>query len=233
MKAMILAAGFGKRLLPLTETTPKPLLQVGAKPLLQYHLERLAAVNITEVVVNTCWLAEKIEDYFADGTAFGVNIHWSRETYPLETGGGIAKALPLLGSEPFLLINGDVWTDFPLAALQLDPDAEAHLILVDNPEHHLQGDFTLVSGRVTLGASPQYTFSGISVVRPQLFARYQAEHAEFDSFRWLDVMRPEIKSGLVTGERYTGQWWDVGTVERLTLLDNQLKQASKHDHDGF
>ena len=220
MKAMILAAGFGARLRPLTETTPKPLLKVGGKPLLQYHLQRLAAAGITELVINTSWLAQQIEDYFGDGSDFGVSIDWSREAQPLETGGGIANALPLLGSEPFLLINGDVWTDFPLQSISLDQDADAHLVMVANPEHNPSGDFAVADNLVSYGAGPKYTFSGISVFRPQLFA-----DVRHDCFPLRDVMRPAILSGRVTGSVYNGQWWDIGTVERLTQLDNNLNKA--------
>ncbi len=220
MKAMILAAGFGSRLRPLTETTPKPLLQVGGKPLLQYHLERLAAAGITDIVINTSWLAEQIEDYFGDGSRCGVHIQWSREAQPLETGGGIAKALPMLGSEPFLLINGDVWTDFPLHSISLDEDADAHLVMVTNPEHNPCGDFAVANRRVSYDPGPHYTFSGISLFRPQLFSDFQD-----DCFPLRDVMRPAILSGRVTGAVYTGQWWDIGTLERLNLLNNKLNNA--------
>jgi MurNAc alpha-1-phosphate uridylyltransferase len=220
MKAMILAAGFGSRLRPLTETTPKPLLQVGGKPLLQYHLQRLATAGITDIVINISWLAEQIEDYFGDGSHFGVSIDWSREAQPLETGGGIANALPLLGSEPFLLINGDVWTDFPLHSISLDQDADAHLVMVANPEHNPSGDFAIANSLVSYDAGPKYTFSGISLFRPQLFAGFQE-----DCFPLRDAMRPAILSGRVTGAVYTGQWWDIGTVERLTQLNNKLNKA--------
>jgi N-acetyl-alpha-D-muramate 1-phosphate uridylyltransferase len=220
MKAMILAAGFGSRLRPLTETTPKPLLQVGGKPLLQYHLQRLATAGITDIVINISWLAEQIEDYFGDGSHFGVSIDWSREAQPLETGGGIANALPLLGSEPFLLINGDVWTDFPLHSISLDQDADAHLVMVANPEHNPSGDFAVANSLVSYDAGPKYTFSGISLFRPQLFAGFKE-----GCFPLRDVMRPAILAGRVTGSVYTGQWWDIGTVERLTQLNNKLNKA--------
>ncbi len=220
MKAMILAAGFGSRLRPLTETTPKPLLRVGGKPLLQYHLQRLASAGITDIVINISWLAEQIEGYFGDGSHFGVSIDWSREAQPLETGGGIANALPLLGSEPFLLINGDVWTDFPLHSISLDQDADAHLVMVANPEHNPSGDFAVANSLVSYDAGPKYTFSGISLFRPQLFAGFKE-----DCFPLRDVMRPAILAGRVTGAVYTGQWWDIGTVERLTQLNNKLNKA--------
>ena len=220
MKAMILAAGFGSRLRPLTETTPKPLLQVGGKPLLQHHLQRLASAGITDIVINISWLAEQIEGYFGDGSHFGVSIDWSREAQPLETGGGIANALPLLGSEPFLLINGDVWTDFPLHSISLDQDTDAHLVMVANPEHNPSGDFAVANSLVSYDAGLKYTFSGISLFRPQLFAGFKE-----GCFPLRDVMRPAILAGRVTGSVYTGQWWDIGTVERLTQLNNKLNKA--------
>ena len=218
MKAMILAAGLGNRLRPLTATTPKPLLRVGGKPLLQYHLEALASAGITDIVINTSWLAEKIEDYFGDGSDFGVIIRWSREVEPLETGGGIANALPLLGSEPFIIMNGDVWTDFPLHSLNLDNHADAHLVMIENPGHNLAGDFSIADNLVSYDVGPKYTFSGISVFRPHLFAGFK------DScFALRDVLRPAISSRRVTGAVYTGQWWDIGTADRLYQLDQQLK----------
>lgn len=232
MKAMILAAGFGKRMRPLTEVTPKPLLMVAGKPLLQHHIERLAAAGITELVINISWLAEQIEDYFGDGSDFGVSISWSREARPLETGGGIARALPMLGTDPFLLINGDVWTDFPIPHISgktLDPDQDAWLLLVNNPEHNPQGDFTLSEQLVSLGGKPCFTFSGISLVRPQLFSSYQAQYPQQQAFRWLDVMTAAIDKGRVAGELYSGQWWDVGTVERYHQLNDQLNyQLNQH-----
>ena len=205
MKAMILAAGFGSRLRPLTETIPKPLLEVGGKPLLQYHLERLAAAGITDIIINTSWLAELIEDYFGDGSDFGVKIQWSREEQPLE---------------PFLLINGDVWTDFPLHSVSLDKGMDAHLVMVTNPEHHPEGDFAVANNLVSYDVGSKYTFSGISLFRPQLFAGY-----EEDCFPLRDVMRPAILSGNVSGEVYTGDWWDIGTVDRLSRLNKQLNTA--------
>ena len=224
MKAMILAAGFGSRLRPLTETTPKPLLEVGGKPLLQYHLGRLAEAGITDIIINTSWLAELIEDYFGDGSDFGVQIQWSREAQPLETGGGIARALPLLGTEPFLVINGDVWTDFPLDSIHLDETMDAHLVMVGNPEHNLKGDFSVVNKRVGYDAESNYTFSGISIFRPQLFASLDDE-----CFPLRDVIRPAIISGKVSGEVYTGEWWDIGTIDRLSGLNKKLTTAESKE----
>ena len=225
MKAMILAAGRGERLRPLTDTTPKPMLPIDGKPLLEHHINRLAAAGITEIVINTCWLGEQIEDYFNDGgRRFGVNISWSREAEALETGGGIAQALPLLGDQPFLLINGDVWSDFPLAQLRqtnLPAELDAQLILVDNPQHHPQGDFSMDGQLVSYKEAQRFTFSGISLFRPVLFTAHQGS-AE-GCFPLRDVLRPAILAGRVGGSVYTGSWCDVGTVERYQQLQTFVK----------
>jgi MurNAc alpha-1-phosphate uridylyltransferase len=223
MKAMILAAGRGERLRPLTDSTPKPMLQVAGKPLLEHHLARLAAAGITDIVINTSWLAEQIEEYFSDcETRLGVTISWSREVTALETGGGIARALPLLGDEPFMLINGDVWSDYPLVELQgkkLSDDLDAWLLLVGNPAHNPGGDFALQNGRVNYAEDLAATFSGISLIRPALFANC----LERDSaFPLRDVLRPAIVAGRVGGEVYTGSWCDVGTLERYEQLQALL-----------
>jgi MurNAc alpha-1-phosphate uridylyltransferase len=223
MKAMILAAGFGERLRPLTETTPKPLLKVGNKPLIQYHIERLVAAGIREVVINTSWLGDQIEAFLGDGSRFGVRISWSREDEPLETGGGIRRALPLLGSEPFLLVNGDVWTDYPLEELerqQWSEELDAHLVLVPNPLFNMSGDFSLSTDHIV--GYPQadditYTFSGVSVMRPEVFAMYSSASERFPI---RDVLANGVKAGYVTGEVYRGEWWDVGTVARLEALNS-------------
>lgn len=234
MKAMILAAGFGERLRPLTETTPKPLLEVGGKPLIQYHIERLAQAGVREIVVNTSWLGEKIEAFLGDGARFGVRITWSRENEPLETGGGIRRALPLLGSEPFLVINGDVWTDFPLETLvqrSWCEELDAHLVLVPNPPFKAMGDFVL-DDRQRVGypdaGAKTYTFSGISIMRPDIFALYPAAS---ERFPLRDVLQSSIRALCISGELFEGQWWDVGTLERLNLLNSLLSgkvlEASK------
>lgn len=231
MKAMILAAGFGERLRPLTETTPKPLVKIHGKPMIQYHIERLARAGIRELVINTSWLGEQIEAFVGDGSRFGVQVAWSREPRPLETGGGIRRALPLLGCEPFVVISGDVWSTYTysrLADFRLSDDLDAHLILVDNPEHHPAGDFALgADERVHYpgGVGEALTFSGISVMRPELFALYPAAS---EAFPLRDVLRSSIESGCVSGERFTGVWWDVGTVDRLDAL-NLLLAGSEED----
>jgi len=235
---MILAAGFGKRLRPLTEHTPKPLLEVRGKPLIVYHLEALAQAGITEVVINTAWLGEKLESYLGDGSRYGVSIFWSREAEPLETGGGIYRALPLLGTEPFMLINGDVWTDYPFEQLlsrQLDGGCLAHLVLVPNPEHNPSGDYCFTNGGAIetdeipsgvlagpvavdkLAGRSTYTFSGLSLIHPQLFTA--CGHAE--AFPLRDVLAPAFHPGLVGGEFYRGEWCDVGTLDRLDALNQQ------------
>ncbi|MDA9569662.1 nucleotidyltransferase family protein [Porticoccaceae bacterium] len=230
MKAMILAAGYGKRLQPLTNKTPKPLLAVAGKPLLQHHIERLAAIGITDLVINTSWLAEQIETYFGDGSCFGVNITWSREPQPLETGGGLNKALPYLGDQPFLLINGDVWTDFSfLSALnyQLHADHCAWLLLVENPTHNLDGDFALSDSLVSYQSQKKFTFSGISILRPQLIRDYVKRHSVDECFPLRDILRPAIEQQTVVGALHTGQWCDVGTVSRYEELNQRLGSQHK------
>lgn len=242
MRAMILAAGFGERLRPLTETTPKPLLRVGGKPLIQYHIENLAAAGVREFIINTSWLGDQIEAFLGDGSRFGVEIAWSREREPLETGGGIYRALPLLGSEPFLLINGDVWTDYPLIELvnrSWPEDIDAHLVLVPNPTHHLDGDYVLKTGpgntvidyskekeRVSCPklaypaeGEQAFTFSGVSVMRPEIFATYSSASEEFPL---RDVLKCHIDDSCVSGELFQGKWWDIGTLERLQALNALL-----------
>ena len=234
MKAMILAAGFGKRLRPLTEHTPKPLLAVRGKPLIVYHLEALASAGIGEVVINTAWLGEKLEAYLGDGEQYGLRIIWSRESEPLETGGGVLRALPQLGSEPFLLVNGDVWTDYSFAQLidrQLEGACLAHLVLVPNPEHNVSGDYCFarpatakegpggtLSGSLPLeplAGQQAFTFSGISLLHPQLFAGSRGAGA----FPLRDVFAPAFSEGYISGELYAGEWCDVGTLERLQALN--------------
>ncbi len=225
MKAMILAAGFGERLRPLTEKTPKPLLPVGGKPLIQYHIENLVNAGIRQIVINTSWLGEKIEAYLGDGSRFGIQIYWSRENQPLETGGGIRRALPFLGSEPFLLVNGDVWTDYPLQELadkELPEDIDAHLVLVANPPFKSVGDFRLRDNSLLsypLEGEKSYTFSGISLMRPELVALHPSAS---EKFPLRDVLERSINAGSVSGEVFDRQWWDVGTPERLEMLNSLL-----------
>jgi MurNAc alpha-1-phosphate uridylyltransferase len=231
MKAMILAAGFGERLRPLTETTPKPLLKVAGKPLIQYHVERLVSAGVRELVINTSWLGEQIESFLGDGSRFGASISWSRESEPLETGGGIRRALPQLGSEPFLLINADIWTDFPLETLvnkSWSEEAEAHLVLVPNPTHHRNGDFTLNAHKIVGypgSGESTFTFSGLSIMRPESFAMHSSAS---EKFPMRDVLVGGIRAGYVQGEVFHGTWWDVGTLERLEAL-NALMAGDKRE----
>ncbi|WP_322113840.1 N-acetylmuramate alpha-1-phosphate uridylyltransferase MurU [Marinimicrobium sp. C6131] len=225
---MILAAGLGKRMRPLTDHTPKPLLAVGGKPLLQYHLEALARSGVREVIINTAYLAEKIEQFAGDGRRFGLAIHYSREPEPLETGGAIYRALPLLGEAPFLLVNGDVWTDFPLQTLTEPPlptAALGRLLLVPNPTFHPRGDFSLSATRVGLATDVErFTFAGISLLRPALVAQYPERRAVFPL---LEALRPAIAAGRLEGRVHHGRWSDVGTPERLTQLEQHLQQTTE------
>lgn len=227
MKAMILAAGRGERLRPLTDHTPKPLLLAGGKPLIVWHLERLAAAGWREVVINHAHLGEQIEAALGDGGHFGLHIVYSPEPAgALETAGGIAAALPLLGTQPFLAVNGDIWCDWDFTrALGLPlPDGGAHLVMVDNPAHHRGGDFRLAHGRLSLvdpaddtriGA---LTYAGIGVFSPQFFACV-ANDAVCKLRPLLDT---SIPAGRVSGEYHQGQWLDIGTVERLNELNSWL-----------
>lgn len=223
MKAMILAAGLGTRMRPLTDHCPKPLLDVAGKPLIVRHIERLAAAGFKDLVINIAHLGHLIEEALGDGAAWGVNIRYSRESQPLETAGGIVHALPLLGAEPFLVINGDIWTDFPLSSLphRFNAGVLAHLVLVANPDHHLQGDFILHAGRVVPRNDAQgLTFSGLSVLSPQLFSGWQSRMGE--AFPLRDVLLPAMQNGAVSGEHYSGYWLDVGTAQRLQQLTQRL-----------
>lgn len=222
MKAMLLAAGRGERMRPLTDTCPKPLLPVAGKPLVAWHLERLAAAGFTEVVINLSWLGEQIAAALGDGSRHGVRIAFSREPWPaLETGGGIHNALPLLGSEPFLLVNGDVYTDVDFTSLRLTPGDLAQLVLVPNPQHHPRGDFWLEAGRILAGGSEsaqRLTYSGVAVLHPALFAG--AAPGRFPLLPWLERAR---EAGRLGGQRHDGRWLDVGTPERLASLDAELR----------
>ncbi|MEE4244025.1 MAG: nucleotidyltransferase family protein [Kangiellaceae bacterium] len=220
MKALILAAGLGTRMRPLTDHCPKPLLAVGDHKLIEYHLYRLAAIGVTEVIINTAYLAEQIEDYLADGERYGLTIHYSQEGMPLETGGAIRHALPLLGDQPFLLINGDVYCEYPLTSL-LDQDPEfAHLLLVPNPEFKQQGDFGCVDGLLTNQADELYTYAGIGVYQPSFFQQYQTQ----SSFPLAPIIRQQADAKRVTAELYNGVWMDIGTPQRLETLSQYLAQ---------
>jgi MurNAc alpha-1-phosphate uridylyltransferase len=224
MKAMILAAGRGERFRPITDSLPKPLIAVRGEMLIERHLRRLAVAGVREVVINLGWLGEKIETTLGDGARLGLAIAWSREGWPcLETGGGVRRALPLLGAGPFLLLNADVWTDYPLAdllqrAAAFPADDLAHMVLVPNPPHHPRGDCSLAGGRVVPACAETYTFSGLSVLRPELFAP-----TDDGAFPLWPLLRQAAILGRVSGEVYAGRWSDVGTPQRLEALEHQLE----------
>ena len=220
MKAMILAAGRGERMRPLTDTVPKPLLQAGGKPLIVRTIEALRRAGVTDIVINHAHLGAEIERALGDGSAHGVRLRYSPETEALETAGGIAKALPLLGPHPFIVANGDVHSDFDYARLldALAPESLAHLVLVPNPDHHPDGDFALEAGLVRLGSGPKFTFSGMGVYRPELFRGI----VPGEKAKLAPRLRTAIDGGLVSGELHTGLWRDIGTPERLAELDRLL-----------
>jgi len=218
MKAMILAAGRGERMRPLTDHTPKPLLQVGGKALIEHLIESLADAGFRELVINHAHLGERMEAALGDGVRYGVRIVWSREPEgALETGGGIHQALPLLGDAPFLAVNSDIWTDYPFARLRQEPHGLAHLVLVDNPPHHPQGDFALQNGLVRPEGVQRLTFSGIGLYRPELF-----QGCPPGKFPLAPLLRAAMLREAVSGEHYDGAWVDVGTPERLAALDRDL-----------
>ncbi len=211
MKAMILAAGRGERMRPLTDATPKPLLEAGARRLIEYHLLALAGQGIVEVVINVAWLGDQVRKYLEDGRRYGLQITYSQEEEgALETGGGIFQALPRLGSGPFWVINSDIRTDYSFAPPELAPDDLAHLVLVPNPDHHPAGDFALESGRVANSGNPMLTYSGIAVMRPELFEGQVAGR-----FPLAPLLRSAARSERLAGSAYPGVWLDVGTPERL------------------
>lgn len=222
MKVMILAAGLGTRMRPLTDHCPKPLLDVAGTPLIVRHIERLVAAGFTECVINTAHLGEMIERCLGDGSAWGASIAYSRESQPLETAGGIVKALPLLGDDPFVVLNGDIWSDYPLQQLRhRQLQGLGHLVLVDNPDHNPLGDFVLSGHRVMpREGATGFTFSGLSLLHPGLFAGWR--HRAGEAFPLREVLLPAMQAGHISGERYDGYWLDVGTPERLQTLRQRL-----------
>lgn len=218
MKVMILAAGRGERLRPLTDKTPKPLLEVNGKPLIVHHLERLRDGGYTHIVINTSWLAERVQDSLGDGGRWGVSLRYSYEgAEPLETGGGIFKALPLLGRQPFLVVNGDIHTDYPFEKLKhaLKPDDLAHLVMVSNPKHHPKGDFHLSpTGRLRLEGEPRLTYSGIGIYRPEFFKGCRA-----GKFPLLPLLKNAMQTDALGGELFSGRWWDMGTADSLKAVN--------------
>ncbi len=218
MKAMLLAAGRGERMRPLTDELPKPLLQVGGRALIAWHLLALARAGIGEVVINVSWLGGRLREALGDGGRFGVSITWSDEgPVALETGGGIFRALPLLAPDPFLVVNADIWTDIDFGRLQLEPDAQAHLVLVPNPAHHPGGDFALEGNRVINREAGRLTYSGVGVYSHDFFAGCSAGR-----FPLLPLLNRAIAAGGVRAEVHAGQWCDVGTPERLASLSAAL-----------
>lgn len=228
MRAMILAAGRGERMRPLTDRLPKPLLSVGGKPLIVWHLQRLAAADIRDIVINHAWLGHEIERALGDGGEYGVRIRYSAEASALETAGGIAQALPLLGDAPFLVVNGDVWCDWdPGQAPGLGrtlPPGGAWLLLVDNPVQHPAGDFHLAAdGLVHAQGEPRLTFAGIGVYHPSLFA----DVVRGTAAPLAPLLRQAMARGLARGARHEGRWTDVGTPQRLADLDAELDALAR------
>lgn len=236
---MVLAAGKGERMRPLTLETPKPLLAAGSKPLICHQIENLAAAGITDLVINHAWLGDKLEQALGNGASLGVDITWSREGEPLETAGGMIHALPLLQEDgetrSFIAVNADIWTDFSFDRLP-EIDGEnllAWLVLVDNPEHHPEGDFILDEGKVMIQeANPRLqalTFSGIAVYHPALFEGLPPGKRPV-----VPLLKQAMTEGKVGGEHYRGQWYDIGTPERLTALNdilNRNQQTTGNNHD--
>jgi N-acetyl-alpha-D-muramate 1-phosphate uridylyltransferase len=220
MKAMLLAAGRGERLRPLTEHTPKALVPVGGKPLIGWHLERLTAAGCREAVINVSHLAEQIVEHVGDGQRYGLAVRYSREAEPLETAGGIATALPLLGAAPFLLVNADIYCEVPFRPLFGHRLGEmlAHLVLVPNPAHRSKGDFSLAAGRIGNAATPRYTYAGVAVMSPQLVAPVQRGAKA----PLAPLLYNAVAAERLSGEVFTGLWQDVGTAERLAELAAQL-----------
>lgn len=214
MKAMILAAGRGERMRPLTLTTPKPLLRAGGRCLIEYHLEALVRADVREVVINHAWLGQQIVDFLGNGQRYGVRIQYSDEgDSPLETAGGIVQALPLLGKDPFILVNADIWTDYDFSRLPARLSGKAHLVLVDNPPHHPEGDFALDS-HILRNTGERLTYSGVGVYSPALFAGLAPGVRPL-----APLLRAAIEQAEISGEWYRGQWWDIGTPQRLQELD--------------
>ena len=229
---MLLAAGRGERMRPLTDSTPKPLLQAGGKSLIVWHIENMARAGICDLVINHAHLGNQIEAALGDGGLFGVRIRYSAENPVLETAGGIANALPLLGSAPFAVINSDIYCDYDVtqlperAAILRASGDTAHLVLVNNPAHHPNGDFGLISGRV-VNNTPAFTFSGIGIYQPSVFANIPRGTVA----PLAPLLRAQIVLGKVSGEHYRGRWLDVGTPQRLEKLDNELRSQHNAAHD--
>ena len=223
MKVMILAAGEGRRMRPLTLHTPKPLLKVAGVSLIEHHLMRLKEAGFNDVLINVAYLGQKIVDEIGDGTEFGMEIDYSFEPEPLETGGALYAALPFLGEETFLLLNADIWIDFPLQNLaerSLSDEEECHLVLVDNPPHHPTGDFSLDGEKLIPKKEMAFTYSGLALIKPCFISEYPECR---DKFPLKEVFEWGMDRGVVTGEHYSGFWNDIGSPERLEDLEKKLK----------
>jgi N-acetyl-alpha-D-muramate 1-phosphate uridylyltransferase len=219
---MVLAAGRGERMRPITDTVPKPLVPVAGRPLIGYHLERLARAGFKDVVINLSWLGDRISAALGDGWAYGLSITYSEEgPEPLETGGGIFKALPLLGPGPFLVVNGDTWSDIEYGHLALEDGANGRLVLVPNPAHNTRGDFGIDGDFVVERDVDQFTYSGVGVYRPEFFAGCSP-----GKFPMLPLLKRAIAARLLRGELHRGEWCDVGTPQRLATLDAEVRARS-------
>jgi len=219
MKAMILAAGRGERMRPLTDHTPKPLLKVADKALIEYHIEGLVRAGFADIIINYAWLGEQFEQALGGGERYGAHLMYSPEgATALETGGGIFKALPLLGSAPFVVVNGDVWSDYPFTRLPRNMTTLAHLVLVPNPPQHPHGDFFFADGALRESGMAKFTFSGIGMYRAELFAGCRP-----GAFPLAPLLRAAITQGRASGELYQGAWYDIGTPERMEQLDRKLR----------
>ena len=217
MRAMILAAGRGERMGALTQHTPKPLLEVNGKYLIEYAIENLVRAGIFEIAINLSYHSEQIKSVLGDGKRYDISIFYSEEEERLETGGGIFKALPFFEKDPFLVLSSDIITDYPLSQLPPSPKGLAHLVLVNNPPYHPRGDFGLANGLLSLAAQPSFTFSNIGVYRPELFAACEAGH-----FPLSQLLLPAIAAGQLTGEYYSGLWFNVGTAKDLVLVNESM-----------
>jgi len=223
MNVMLLAAGLGKRLRPITNTIPKPLVQVAGKALIEHHLENIKAAGFNNVVINVSYLGELIKNHLDDGSRFGLSIQYSEEgPEPLETAGGIINALPLLGQEPFLVVNADIWCEHSLSMANISSEKLAHLVLVDNPEHNRDGDFAYEFGKVYNDGQHRLTFSGIGIYRPELFKNIKDKKISL-----APILRTAVDQELVSAEYYTGKWFDIGTKERLEETDEYVSKHQK------
>jgi N-acetyl-alpha-D-muramate 1-phosphate uridylyltransferase len=221
MKAMVLAAGRGERMRPLSDATPKPLLPAGGRPLIGYLLASLARAGVREVVINLSWLGERIRSTLRDGAEFGVQISYTEEgPVPLETGGGIVNALPLLGADPFIVVSGDIWTDFDFRSLRVMAEADAQVVLIPNPAHHPRGDFALQGDRVVAAEQDRLTYANIGLYRREMFSGYAQGR-----FPLVQALERSIASGRLRGQIHHGEWMNIGTAQQLATLDARLRNG--------